>query len=236
MSSVAPEPPVPSTAPDWDALFKQTELFAANQVDRLRWRGATRGLLPNGYDPNSIAAEAFLELFQNPLPNNLTTRWAPHTEVYQPATLLKHLRHRVRMLINRLHHRMETSLLRNEADLAPVQLHDAEIVPFWETVPSPDPTPFEHAVQSENLALETFKRDFDAFLGKDRQLKKVFAFHCDGIFKPKALAAKLKLKHRVILKLRKRLRSRLTQFLKGAESPEKIQISSKKVSIQLIDI
>ena len=84
------------------------------------------------------------------------------------------------MLVNRLHHRMETSLLRNEADLAPVQLHDAEIVPFWETVPSPDPTPFEHAVQSENLALETFKRDFDAFLGKDRQLKKVFEFHCDG--------------------------------------------------------
>jgi hypothetical protein len=62
MSTVAPESPVPSTAPDWDALFKQTELFAANQVSRLRWRGAVRGLLPDGYDPNSIAAEAFLEV------------------------------------------------------------------------------------------------------------------------------------------------------------------------------
>src|SRR5580765_2459933 len=59
--------PTPSTnLPDqvWDWLLKDAEGFAAEQIRRYRWRGAKSGVLPRGYDANSIAAQAITELFQ----------------------------------------------------------------------------------------------------------------------------------------------------------------------------
>ncbi len=212
MTSVAPDLES-STNHDWQSLFKQTELYARNQINRLHWRGSSRSLLPDGYDPNSIAAEAFAELFQQPLPNNGTPPPHPINAELQPDDLRKDLRRRVRKLVDRLHHRSETSLLRNEADLAPIQLDDGETVPFWETVPAPDRTPVEVLIHNENAGLENFKKGFDAFLGRDLCLRRLFAFNCAGIFKPKALASKLKLKPRVVINRQKRLRARLTQFL-----------------------
>jgi len=48
----------------WDWLLKDAEGFAAEQIRRYRWRGAKAGVLPRGYDANSIAAQAITELFQ----------------------------------------------------------------------------------------------------------------------------------------------------------------------------
>src|SRR6516162_1755823 len=50
---------------DWEYLFQQTLLFAHYQVRRLRWRGAHRGVMPDGFDANSLAAQAFLDFFLN---------------------------------------------------------------------------------------------------------------------------------------------------------------------------
>src|SRR6266404_3163840 len=48
----------------WDWLLNDAERFAAKQIRRYRWRGAKAGVLPRGYDANSIAAQAITELFQ----------------------------------------------------------------------------------------------------------------------------------------------------------------------------
>src|ERR1041384_8043811 len=45
---------------DWEFLFRETLLFAHYQVQRLRWRGAHGGIMPDGYDPNSLASQHFL--------------------------------------------------------------------------------------------------------------------------------------------------------------------------------
>src|SRR3954469_7747279 len=47
---------------DWEFLFRETLLFAHYQVQRLRWRGSYGGIMPDGFDPNSLAAQAFLDL------------------------------------------------------------------------------------------------------------------------------------------------------------------------------
>ena len=54
--------PVPQPAVDWNLFLEQTVLYATYQIGRLRWRGDPGGVLPFGYDANSIAAEAILEL------------------------------------------------------------------------------------------------------------------------------------------------------------------------------
>src|SRR5436190_12129672 len=61
---------------DWEFLFRETLLFAHYQVQRLRWRGSYGGIMPDGFDPNSLAAQAFLDLLstihypQSTIPNS----------------------------------------------------------------------------------------------------------------------------------------------------------------------
>ena len=43
---------------DWEFLFRETLLFAHYQVQRLRWRGSYGGIMPDGFDPNSLAAHS----------------------------------------------------------------------------------------------------------------------------------------------------------------------------------
>ena len=46
------------SAEDWELVFQKTLAFADYQVRRLRWRHQCGGVLPCGFDPNSIAAQA----------------------------------------------------------------------------------------------------------------------------------------------------------------------------------
>src|SRR5204863_7284876 len=51
--------------------------------------------------------------------------------------------------IDRLHHRSENLLLRNEADLAPVYIDDGEVCSFIETIPAPEGNPRSEEHTSE---------------------------------------------------------------------------------------
>src|SRR4051812_5140102 len=63
----------------WDWLLKDAERFADKQIQRYRWRGAKAGVLPRGYDANSIAAQAITELFQ---PRKPTTGQTPVDQTF----------------------------------------------------------------------------------------------------------------------------------------------------------
>ena len=67
--------PVRVTSCNSPLLFQQTLRFAEYQIERLRWRGDYGGVLPEGYDANSIAAQAIMEFLTSPegsrgLPSN----------------------------------------------------------------------------------------------------------------------------------------------------------------------
>jgi hypothetical protein len=52
----------------WEFLFQKTLRFAQYQIDRLSWRGEPGGILPDGFDANSIAAQAIMDWRWPPLP------------------------------------------------------------------------------------------------------------------------------------------------------------------------
>src|SRR5436309_6290966 len=58
----------------WLWLLKDAERFAQGQIQRYCWRGARGGVLPGGFDANSIAAQAVTELFQPREPKTGETR------------------------------------------------------------------------------------------------------------------------------------------------------------------
>jgi len=50
----------------WQVLFTQAFLFATKYIHRLRWRGTFGGVMPDGDDAESIAAQAVTDFLQKP--------------------------------------------------------------------------------------------------------------------------------------------------------------------------
>ncbi|HWW00850.1 MAG TPA: hypothetical protein VNZ64_14230 [Candidatus Acidoferrum sp.] len=188
----------------WDQVFQEALDYAQLQVSPLYWRGTLGGVLPHGYDPNSIAAQAILDTLKS-LP--------PHAEPDNLDTLAQEIHRRVRQHVNRLHHLKEDFVTRNELDLALVFTDDGEAVRLIDTLVSPDTNPLEDLLNHERRAeWELFQARFKSFLGRQRRLKRLFACYCAGLEKPVDLARRLKIKVQAVYNLQKALRRRLTQF------------------------
>jgi len=48
----------------WQILFAQAFMFAIKYINRLRWRGTFGGVMPDGDDAESIAAQAVTDFLQ----------------------------------------------------------------------------------------------------------------------------------------------------------------------------
>ena len=127
--------------------------------------------------------------------------------------LQQELRQRVCRIVNRLRHRKENLLLRNDADLAPVIIDDGESIGVLEAIPSSEPGPPEILIQKEEAGeLDQTKERFNRFLGADQLLKDLFACLCDGTSKRAAIARKLRLSASAVKNCQKRLARRLDEF------------------------
>jgi hypothetical protein len=206
----------------WELLFKRTEKFARGEIKRRRWRSAKRGGLPGGYDANSIAAQALTELWQArdqqsaPLASPPRTSPAPNrkpVEDKRVPQLLRDLQLRVRRLVNRLRHRRENYLFRDEFVLAPVVTDDGEKLGIIEAASTPDASPLQVLIcKEEGCRWEDVKAQFISFVGPDQVLKDLFACLCAGILKRAAIAGRLKLSPSAITSAQKRLERRLVKF------------------------
>ncbi len=222
----APRPfgPAALSAESWEAVFQQTLSFADYQVARLRWRGQFGGILPGGFDPNSIAAQAIMEFLQQSGEN-----CGPRMSIFssqgmssvglakEGAAALEHILWEVKRLVlrqvTRLHHLQENWLLSNEADLALVRDQDGDPVTPLELLPAPDVQPDEALMRKESfIEYNKLRFRFQVSLAKERRLITLFGLNCDGISKPQALAARLKLGVRTIESLQRRLRRKWLAF------------------------
>ena len=198
--------PAALSAESWEIVFQQTLAFAEYQVARLRWRHQFHGLLPGGFDPNSIAAQAIMDFLRSPVPPEVCppprsgARAGLDPILWQVKRLvLKH--------VTRLHHLKENWLVSSEADFARVHDQDGELVSPLDLLPAPDVQPDEALIRKESLIeYHQLKFRFEVFLAKERQLITLFELNCEGISKPQTLAAHLKLGVRIIESLQKRLR------------------------------
>jgi hypothetical protein len=200
----------PEFGQNWEFLLNQTILYASGHVNRWHWRGSLGGVLPDGFDPNALAAEAISEFLQNSV---------QHAELLcLPITgIQRNLERRVRRHINRLHHRSENRLIRNEPDLVRVILDDGEAVSLIELIEDPAARPDRTLLEKESqLQFEQFKIDFSAFLGRDRRLIKVLQLYCNDQSKPQQMASTLKLGPSTVKNLRRRFRRRWAEFHRGS--------------------
>src|SRR5437016_5918583 len=158
----------------WQTLFTQAFLFATKYIHRLRWRGTFGGVLPDGDDAESIAAQAVTDFLlshpacrirhrplihqsNNPLIQQSSTPLLPRS-ISSPLSRLV-WRH-----VDRLHHRSENILLRNEADLAPAYIDDGEVCRLIETIPDPGGNAYDNLVHKETTAeFESLQTDFRTF-------------------------------------------------------------------------
>jgi hypothetical protein len=123
--------------------------------------------------------------------------------------------------VDRLHHRSENLLLRNEADLASVYIDDGEVCSFIETIPDPGGNPYENLVHKETDAeFEALKAQFREFLGREKRLKSLFNCCVNGIWQPRDLASRLHLSASATRNLQKRLKRRVHEFLEQQSHAE----------------
>ena len=128
----------------------------------------------------------------------------------------RNLERRVRRHVNRLQHRSENRLIRNEPDLTRVSLDDGETVSIIELIEDPSPRPDKALLDKESLLqFDQLKLQFSAFLRKDRRLARLFQLYCDGQSRTEDLASSLKLHPGTVKNLRRQLRRRWAQFHAG---------------------
>src|SRR5215471_18403648 len=77
-------------------LRAETELYAAYWVDLYRWRGEYGGVLADGYDPASIASDAWFQVFPptnhtNGAPSSQSLFLASLGNQHKLKTLFRHL-------------------------------------------------------------------------------------------------------------------------------------------------
>ena len=198
------------SAESWEFLLRQTILYAVGHVRRWHWRGSLGGVLPDGFDPNSLASEAIAEFLQN----SAKQGELPHLSITE---IQRNLERRVRRHVNRLHHRSENRLVRNEPDLTLLTLDDGETISIIELIEDPSPQPNKALLEKESqLQFDRFKLDFSGFLHKDRRLVRLFHLYCDDQSKPDEIASSLKLSRSTVKNLRRRFRRRWAEFHGGS--------------------
>jgi hypothetical protein len=192
---------------DWEPRFKQAVIFAYGRICALRWKRGYTGSLPDGYDENSIAAEAIKQLFEGDC--RITS--VPYTA--------EQLDYEIMRLVSNLAHtllrRKETVLVRGEQELefaCEESDQDCEMHQVRGNVTDPS----EQIERAEAKAkLELFKNEFTAFLGSDQLLKALFICICNDILQREEIAIIMEVEPQVVTNTRKRLDRRLAEFALG---------------------
>ncbi len=193
---------------DWNNLSRQSLRHAQGLVWRRKWRGYWGGVLPGGYDPESIVNEAVAELF-----NGKCRLGANYTSEELRSELM-------RLVYNQVHRyerRKEPRLLRNEVDLTPAALRE-QGASILDAAPWTGEAPHDQAIRHEAQArFRRFVNEFTAFLGVEDDLGQLFLALCQGHEKREELATRLEIDVAAVTNTRKRLDRRLDEF--GAMHP-----------------
>ena len=202
------------------SLFRYAVAFAKARVNRMYWRGAWNGVLPYGYDAESIAAEAVEELLGIGAiavghPNGAKA-CGNGGGVYSAEHVHAEVERLIRMRVRRLYRRMENWLLRNEWDILPPG-RDGELRSVLDEMAGKVRGPDEAMMLAEDDSrLKKLKRDFACSLGKEKELREAFGCICRGAVGE--MTGKPGLKPAVVTNFKKRLKLRWRRFEAGNTS------------------
>jgi hypothetical protein len=203
MGELSPELRKVLESENWEELSRRAVELAAGEMNRFRWRGTRKGILPDGYDAESIAAEAVAELFRGNC--DLGVR-------YGREELDREIRRAIHRQIDRLHRRQENRLMRNYGEVDPPNGNGGRRK-AGELLCAREALPDEAADQSEEQArLEAFKSLARERLDGDAEVRQVFECFCEGIGKRSAQAARLGITPGRVKNATKRLKRKLSSM------------------------
>src|SRR5436190_11350380 len=188
---------------DWGTLLPEAVQFAAIEVGFRFWRGAWGGVLPEGYDANSIAAEVIQGMLTGKC--RLALGWTRERFV-------KELQRRIRNEVRRLASLIEASKMRNEWDLLPLDEED-EPQSIFDGMPGSTADPREVAEQNEEDAWrEKVRADLNEHLRDDKEAQGVFNCLCEGVVKRRKIAERLGMSVEAVTAARKRLERKVEDY------------------------
>ena len=179
---------------DWKTLLKATEMFAKGQIRRRWWRGRKGGVLPEGQDASSIAAEVAIKLLSGK--GRLAPGWTRER-------LQKELNRLASNEIRRLYGLKETELMRNEWDiLRPTP--EGKLRSVFDRMQG-SAGGGELVDKKREAAREGDRRKLESKLGRDERAKGVLNCLYSGVRKRRDIAAKLGIDVKAVTAARKRL-------------------------------
>ena len=93
---------------NWEVLLPELINYATGEIARRRWRGSKSGVLPEGFDANSVASEVVMAALQGRA--SIAPGWTRER-------LMNELKRKVRNEVRRLHKLKERAAVRSEWDV-----------------------------------------------------------------------------------------------------------------------
>ena len=198
---------------DWGALLPELIDFGKMEIGRRKWRGSKAGVLPEGFDANSVAAEAVLAALK------VEARLAPG---WTRERLMNELKRKVSNEVRRLHKLKERREVRSEWDvLVPAESGELRSVFDWmvgrslgggrSPIGKGSPGWDDQQVQ-DKVRKETEQRIAEALRGEEAKL-----FGClrAGLVKRRVIATRLGMSVTEVTNCRKRLDRKLDELQKA---------------------
>lgn len=198
---------------DWETLLAELIAFAKEEIRRRRWRGGRRGVLPEGYEANSVAAQVIEAALEGKA--RLALGWTRER-------LMEELKRKVSNEVRRLHKLSEAKAMRSEWDVLPPG-EDGELRSVFERMKGTGGMWVDerHLQARDRVRKETELRMAEALRGGDETVERLFRCLREGIVKRREIGAKLGISLEEVTNCRKRLDRKLDELGKmGTGYPE----------------
>jgi hypothetical protein len=191
---------------DWEALLPELITFAAGEIGRRRWRGAKSGVLPQGFDANSVAAEVVMMALQG------RARVVPG---WTRERLMNELKRKVSNEVRQLHKLKERGAVRSEWDLVrPGESGTLRSVFAGMKAQYKGGSGWDDGQVRDKVRKETELRIAEALRGEDERVKKLFECLRAGVVKRRVIAERLGISVGEVTNSRKRLDRKLDELEK----------------------
>jgi hypothetical protein len=190
---------------DWQSLLAELVQFAKQEIRRRRWRGKRSGVLPEGYDANSVAAEAITRVLRGEA--RLGMGWTRER-------LMLELERKVSNEVRRLHKLQEAGRMRSEWEILSPGANNQPRSVFDQMKGSRGGSRVDEA---RLQALDKERKEAERLIaeklhGEDEVAEKLFGCLREGVVKRREIAAKLGISVERVTNCRKRLNRKLDEL------------------------
>ena len=184
---------------DWESLGPEAVELAKQELRRRKWRGGRGGVVPRGYDAESIGWEVIGEMLEGKC--RIVAGWTRER-------LVKELERRISGKVRLLCSLKETRAVRSEWDIRP-RKENGEAVSVLHKIPGEGQTGYDAAVEAEE-GQEGLRRKIEAQL--PAELKAVFGCLWEGERRTREIARRLGMTENAVVQARRRLATRLKRM------------------------